>query len=50
MACVLSLNQKLDINTLSYPETTNPACGDIFRRSRRPSLRRKLVKPNKSSI
>ena len=50
MACVLSLNQKLDINTLSYPETFNPACGDIFRRSRRPLLLIKLVEPNKSSI
>ncbi len=50
MACVLSLNQKLDINTLSPAETTNPACGDIFRRNRKPFLRIKLVKPNKSSI
>lgn len=50
MACVLSLNQKLDINTLSYHETTNPAFGDIFRRSRRPLLLIKLVESNKSSI
>ncbi len=50
MACALSLNQKLDINTLSYPETANPAYGDTFRRNRKPFLRIKLVTPNKSSI
>lgn len=50
MACALSLNQKLDINTLSTAETANHACGDIFRRSRRPFLLIKLVESNKSSI